>query len=90
MCKDEFKDIKLDICNFDSVFFNEEISKIDKPYAASTICVAIDKGLFEPIIDNLPDIYIKTPQHKHYQNNNINRSSFTKIVAFLKNLHFFK
>lgn len=43
MCKDEFKDIKLDICNFDSVFFNEEISKIDKPYAASTICVAIDK-----------------------------------------------
>ena len=29
------------------------------------ICVAIDKGLFKPITDNLPDIYIKAPQRKH-------------------------
>lgn len=51
------------------------------------ICVAIDKGLFEPIIDNLPDIYIKTPQHKPCSHNSTNCSFFTKILAFLKNSH---
>ncbi|MCQ2601384.1 MAG: DUF4209 domain-containing protein [Treponema sp.] len=47
MCKDEFKNVKLDIINFHSALFNEQIAKIDKPYAASSICVAIDKLIDE-------------------------------------------
>ena len=54
------------------------------------ICVAIDKGLFEPIADNLPDINIKASQRKPCPHNNINCSFFAKIIACFKKFHFLR
>ena len=51
------------------------------------ICVAIDKGSFEPITDNLPDIYIKCPPTtKPCPHNNIKLPSW--LVSFLRYIHF--
>lgn len=51
------------------------------------ICVAIDKGSFEPITDNLPDIYIKhTLTTKPCPHNNIILPSW--LVSFLRYIHF--
>ena len=52
------------------------------------ICVAIDKGSFEPITDNLPDIYIKCPPTTKPCPHNKIKLQPSWLVSFLRYIHF--